>query len=586
MIPDPRTRRRLWSWLRPYWRLEALMFVIMLVMTALALMLPQAIRYMIDDLIPSLRADTDGSVDMAPAVWFGLALIGLYLSSFVFSIGRDYLAGKVGASIIADLRAALFDHLAQVPLRFYQTNNVGEIMSRLLADVQRVQSLLTTTLLMFLTNILMLLGILVTLFVFNWIWAALALIPVPIIVWLSHRYGISLHAINYRLQESIAQLSGRLQEVFSTIRTVRAFAQERREKTRVVGVLSAMTGLYIRNSVMTSLAVNLVQLVASLVPVIVLSWGAYLVAAGSFPLGALFMFYIYLGYLYSPIQELSQVNVEVQSAMASVYRIFEYFDLPQAVAEDPQPVRLAEVRGRLAFEDVDFHYGGDNGFAIRALSLTIEPGEKVAIVGPSGAGKTTLINLLLRFYDPEGGRILLDRVDLRRLALKELRSHMGLVDQDPVLFKASLRDNIAYGRAEASMDRVIEAARVANIHDFIEKLPLGYETEVGERGVTLSGGERQRVCLARAILLNPPIMLLDEATSALDTRSEELIQQALEKALQGKTSIIIAHRLATVRHADRIIVLDNGRIVGEGTHEALLESSPLYGELARKQLLT
>lgn len=586
MIPDSKTRKRLFSYLRPYWKLEALLFVIMIVLTALSLMLPQAIRYLIDDLIPSLAADMSGEVDMTPVIWFGLVLAGIYLADFGVSLGRDYLAGKVGASIIADLRAALFEHLAHVPLRFYQHNSVGEIMSRLLSDVQRVQSLLTTTFLMLLTNVLMLLGILITLFVFNWIWALLALLPVPIIVWLSHRYGIKLHVINYRLQETIAFLSGRFQEVFSTIRTVRTFAQERREKTRVVDVLRTLTGLYIKNSITASLAVHLVQIVASLVPIVVLSWGAYLVATGSFELGALFMFYIYLGYLYSPIQDLSQVNVEVQSAMASVNRIFEYLDLPRAIVEDLNPVRLTDVRGRLEFDQVSFRYGDDNGFAIRDLTLAIEPGETLAIVGPSGAGKTTLINLILRFFDPNSGRVLLDEVDLRRLSMKDLRSNIGLVDQDPVLFKTTLRENIAYGRPDATIDRIIEAARIANIHDFIEKLPQGYDTEVGERGVTLSGGERQRVCLARAVLMNPPIMLLDEATSALDTRSEELIQQALERALANKTAIVIAHRLATVRHADRIIVLDNGCIVGQGTHEVLLECSPLYGELARKQLLT
>ncbi len=585
MIPDSHTRKRLWQYLKPYWKLELITFVVMIGLTALVLALPYAVRYMIDTLIPRLtqEAQTSGSVEMSPVIMFGLLLAGIYLANVLFSLVRDYLAGRIGASIMADMRSQLFGHLANVPMRFYQHNQVGEIMSRLMSDAVRMQSLLTTTLLTFLTNVLILIAVTVALLRENWMLTIIAIIPVPLSVLFSQKFGVKLHHVNIRLQETIARLSGRLQESFSAIKTIRAFAQERREHKRLDGVLGSLTGLYIKNSVLNSLAVNLVHFVNSIGPLMILTYGTWLAAGGRFSLGDILMFFMLASYLYSPVQDLATINVEVQSSMASVVRIFEYLDIPPAIVEDPNPVTLAEVRGDISFENVRFAYGNGD-FRIQDLSLSIHAGEKLAIVGPSGSGKTTIINLLLRLIDPDDGTITLDGVDIRRLGVGALRRSIGLVDQDPLLFMATVKDNIAYAEPDADLDRVMQAAKIANIHDVIMKLPEGYDHVIGERGVTLSGGEKQRVCLARAILKNPPIMLLDEATSALDTRSEQLIQDALVRALDGKTAIIIAHRLATVRHADRILVMDDGRITDQGTHEQLLESSVLYRELANKQL--
>ncbi len=587
MIPDATTRRRLWQYLKPYWKHELVLLLTMVIGIALMLAMPYAVMYMIDTLIPHLvaEAESTGEVDLTPILLFGAFLAGVYLANTLVGWVRDYLAGYVGAHIIADIRSQMFGHLCRVPVRFFQKNQVGEIMSRLMADVQRVQGLLASTLVNFLTNVLWLVAVMAGLLNVSWELTLVAIIPVPLSIYVSNRFGKRLHAIIGALQETLAKLSGHLAESFGAIRTIRAFAQERREQRKLDRVMDNLTGLYIRNSVANSLAVNFVHFINMIAPVVILSWGTYLVGDGSLLLGQVMLFYMLTAYLYSPVQELATMNVQVQSEMAAVQRIFEYLDIPPAVVEDPTPKTLDRVEGRVVFEQVDFAYE-DNDFALRHLSLAVEPGETVAIVGPSGSGKTTVINLLLRFFDPHSGTISIDGVDIRRLGVKELRGIIGLVDQDPVLFTGSIRENIAYGEETATMEQVTAAARVANIHDFIERLPNGYETEVGERGVTLSGGERQRMCLARAVLKNPPIMLLDEATSALDTRNEELIQVALEKALRGKTSIIIAHRLATVRHADRIVVLDSGQIVGQGTHEELLACSPLYRELAQKQLLT
>ncbi len=584
MIIDTRIAKRLWQYLKPYWKLEVLTFFVMSVIAVLTLALPIAIQYMIDDLIPWLIETEDSSLKLMRVSIFGGALMGLYLANVLFSWWRDYLASKIGANIIADMRSELFYHLQQVSLRFHQTHQVGEMMSRQLSDINRIQSLMTTTLLMFLANILMLTAIMIYLLNVNWFLTVIALIPVPLTILLSNKFGHRLHDINRGLQESIARFSARMQEAFVGTRIIRAFGQEKAEKAKIDSELKTLTGYYIKNSVTTSLAFNFMHFINMIGPIVVLAWGTYLIAGGSMKLGALMAFYILLSYLYSPIKDLAAINIEVQASMASVNRIFEYLDVPPAIKESPNPVLLPQISGAIKLENVCYSYE-DSGFSIENLNLDIKPHQKIAIVGPSGSGKTTLINLIMRFFDPNSGKISIDGADLRDLPIKTLRDNIGLVDQDPLLFKSTIFNNIAYARPDIGLDDVIRATKIANIHDFIDSLKKGYQSEVGERGVTLSGGEKQRMCLARAILIDPPILILDEATSSLDSNSEQLIQEALKRVLADKTAIIIAHRLSTVKHADRIIVMDNGKIVAEGTHAELLEKSPLYRALASKQLM-
>lgn len=575
--------RRLWGYLRPYIWFECLMFLTMVIVAALAIALPIAIQYMIDTLIPGITA-SGTPVNLQPIIWFGLFLAGIYLADVIVSYGRDYLAGYIGAHIIQDMRSELFDHIQRLPLRFFQRGQTGEMMSRVLSDVGRIQDLLTVTALMLLTNALMLIGILAYLLHTNWLLTLVAVIPVPLTVISANYFGNKVQRISLRLQQSLASLSARIQEAFLSVKTIKGFGQELQERRKVDDHLAGMTGLYIRNSVLNSIGVNIVAFINMAGPIVVLGWGVYLVATGSMKLGELIAFYILLTYLYGPIHSLAQTGIQVKSLMASVDRVFEYLDIPPAVTETASPVSLANPRGEIELRHVAFKHP-DSGFGLNDFSLTIKAGEKVAIVGPSGSGKTTVLNLMMRFFDPDTGTVSLDGVDLKQLAFTSLRSTVALVDQDPLLFKGTIASNLAYGVPNATHEQIGEAARAANIHDFISALPQGYESEVGERGVTVSGGEKQRLCLARAILVNPKVLLLDEATSALDSASEQLIQDSLDRNLREKTAVIVAHRLSTVRHVDRIVVLEAGRIVDQGTHDQLISRCRLYQELAAKQLV-
>jgi ABC-type multidrug transport system fused ATPase/permease subunit len=556
--------------------------MVMAILTGLALALPLAVEYLIDDLIPSLIASESG-VDVKPVIFFGLFLTGIYLAQILFSWIRDYLATYIGANIIADFRSQFFAHLEQLSLSFFQKNQVGEIMSRMLSDVNMIQNLMTTILLMFLTNIFMLIAILTYLLTTNWLLTLIAIIPVPLTIWLTGKFGKKLYRITKRIQEIIAQLSARVQESLISIKTIKAFGQEKNELKKVDNIMGGLTKYIIRHGVTNSLATNIMQFINMCGPIVILTWGTYLIADGSMKLGTLMAFYMLLTYLYSPIQGLASINIEVQSAMASVDRLFEYLDIPPRIIETPNPIKISKVRGVIKFEHVKFAYNNDD-FILNDFNLTINEKETIAIVGMSGSGKTTLINLIIRFYDPRSGIITLDGIDLKNLSLKSLIDTIGLVDQEPQLFKTTIFNNIAYSDPNASLNDVIRAAEIANIHDFISGLSDGYYTEVGERGLTLSGGEKQRICLARAILKNPSIFILDEATSALDSKSESLIQKSFKNILVDKTAIIIAHRLSTIQHADRIITIDKGKIIDEGIHSELLEKSAFYRELAKNQL--
>ena len=553
---------RLWQYLKPYWKLQLLTLLVMVILTALMLALPGAIQYMIDTLIPNLLNSGTGSVNFRPILLFGAFLLGIYLLDVIFSWLRDYLAAYIGTGIIKDLRIQLFSHLQRLSLRFHGEHQTGEIMSRLLSDVGRLQDMLSITLLLFIANVFMLLGILAYLLHTNWMLTLVAVIPVPLTVFATNKFGNRLNQLMNVVQQTMAELSARLQEALLGIKTIKAYGQEQREVQQVTSIIDRLNPMMVKASVTSSLGINLVQFINMMGPIVVLAWGVYLVATGHMKLGELIAFYILLTYLYAPVRGLAETHIQVQSAMASVDRIFEYLDIQPEIIESPKPVTLPAVKGEIHLDQVTFSYG-TSAFALRDLSLHVKPKEKVALVGASGSGKTTVISLMMRFFDPQNGTVSLDGVDLRNLSLRSLRHHVALVEQDPMLFRMSIYDNISYGHPEATEVEIIAAAKAANIHDFVSNLPDGYRTQVGERGVTVSGGERQRLCLARAIVKNPAVLILDEATSALDAESERLIREALKVILADKTAVIIANRPTTIEHVDRIIALDSGRIINE-----------------------
>ncbi|MDK2124760.1 ABC transporter transmembrane domain-containing protein [Parachitinimonas caeni] len=562
--------------LTPYLGRWLVALLALLVAAGATLALPVAFKYLID---LGFAQSSSGHIDR-----YFLALFGVSLVLAAATAMRFYMVSWLGERVTSDIRKAVYSHVLRMSPQFFETTQTGEVLSRLTTDTTLVQTVVGTSLSMGLRNLFLLVGGVVMLtitspYLSGYIVATLLLVVVPILL-----FGRKVRKLSKASQDRVADASALAGEVLNAMPTVQAFTQEDYEIHRFAGSAeTAFRTALARIRARSWLTVVVIVLVFAAI-VFVLWLGAQAVLAGKMTGGELSQFILYAVVTAGAIGAIAEVWGDLQRAAGAAERLMQLLSLRSPVEERTPPAPLPLTGEGLRLEQLSFHYPSrPEQNALNELSLLIRPGERVALVGPSGAGKTSVFQLLLRFYDPQQGCIRLNGVDIRELALQELRRHIGVVLQESVIFAGSVADNIRYGCPEATLAEIQAAATKAAAAEFIEALPQGYDTFLGERGVRLSGGQRQRIAIARAILKNPPILLLDEATSALDAASERLVQAALDNAAQNRTTLVIAHRLATVLQADRIVVLEAGRIVAIGRHAELIETSPLYAQLASLQ---
>ncbi len=562
--------RRLLQFLWPHWKVLLVAVICMVVVSGSNLILPWIIKDIVDQVL------TEKNVEML--YWVIAAIIGIFLIRGITTFGNRYLMGYIGQRVVTDLRKKLFAHLQKLSISYYDKRRTGEIMSNVTNDIGALQTAIVENFVSLIQEGAIFIGSFISMLYLQWKLTVLCLVIVPMVTYIIKFFGRKLHNSGRNVQEKLADVTAMLQEVIQGVRIVRSFNRTDFEIARFDEVNESNFKANLRTVRQSSQLTPFVEFFSALAITVIIWYGGLSVIDGVMTSGELIAFLIYAINLANPTRRIAEAVGNVQKSLGAADRVFAILDTQPEVREKDGAQMLSVTEGRVEFRHVAFSYEPGHP-VLTDISFTAEPGQTVAIVGPSGAGKTTIANILPRFYDVTGGAVLIDGTDIRDVTLGSLREHIGLVPQDTLLFNTTIKNNILYGRLDATDEEVWDAVRAANAEHFVKELPDGIETKVGDRGVMLSGGQRQRIAIARALLKNPALLVLDEATSALDTESEKVVQEALDRLMVGRTSFVIAHRLSTIQNADQILVINRGIIEERGTHEELMARGGLYHEL-------
>lgn len=566
--------KRVLSYIKPYLHVLAAALVCTMLAAGGNLYLPWIFRDMIDKV---LNAKDYYMLNVISA-----SIVVIFLLRGIFLYGQNYLMSWVGQHVIIDIRGEVFRKLQRLSMSFYDKNKTGTIMSYVTNDVNALQGAMVDNTIELVTESIILIGSVCAMVYLDWKLTLFTVLTFPVVLYFMNFFGKKIRRSGGQIQEATADITSVLQESVSSARVVKSFVREQYEIDRFEKENEANLRANLKNSKYMATLTPTIEFVAALGVTLILWYGGNNVIEGETTAGSLVAFLAYAVNISNPIKRITRVSGNIQRALAAAQRVFDVLDLPEEVRNLPDAQVLPAVNGSVSFENVTFSYNkGDE--ILHNLSFVAKPGQAIGLVGPSGAGKSTVASLLPRFYDCDSGTIRIDGTDIKHVTLDSLRQQVGIVPQETILFNGSVYDNILYGRLDATKEEVEAAAKAANAHDFIMELPEGYNTMLGDRGVNISGGQRQRIAIARAILKDPRILILDEATSALDTESERIVQEALNRLMVGRTSIIIAHRLSTIKNADRILVLDKGKLAEDGTHDELMQKNGLYAHLYQIQ---